>query len=198
MYFYPEDAGTLEMIVGPMFAEKSGELINKCSTMQTYGKKKVIAFKPKIDNRFEEDYIVSRLGNKFKATNLETTITDQIIERLLEQVQDYDIVAFDEVQLYSKKIIELVSKILEQGKHVICAGLNLDYTGREFKYIGGLLALADNIIVKKAYCSICGKPAKFTQRLENGKPSKLGKTVIIGNEEYTPRCSKCFVSPFSL
>ena len=91
-----------------------------------------------------------------------------------------------------------VLRVSKNGKY----GL-IDFEGKEvlacdYDEITALKGVKSNIIVKKAYCSICGKPAKFTQRLENGKPSKLGKTVIIGNEEYTPRCSKCFVSPFSL
>lgn len=52
--------------------------------------------------------------------------------------------------------MELVSELAYCGKHVIVDGLNMDYRGKEFGYIGGLLAMADDIEKLSAFCAVCG------------------------------------------
>ena len=60
--------------------------------------------------------------------------------------------------------MELVSELAYCGKHVIVDGLNMDYRGKEFGYIGGLLAMADDIEKLSAFCAVCGSPdAAFTR-----------------------------------
>ncbi|KAF4325243.1 hypothetical protein G195_001282 [Phytophthora kernoviae 00238/432] len=72
---------------------------------------------------------------------------------ILTQTKDADVVAFDEVQFFSSAIMELVSELAYCGKHVIVDGLNMDYRGKEFGYVGGLLAMADDIEKLSAFCA---------------------------------------------
>ena len=196
MDFYPKNIGILEAIIGPMCSGKSDALVEKCLKLEVFGKKKVKVYKPIIDNRFEDDFVVSRTGGKYPSTNLDIEITTDIIKQVVEETKDYDVVGFDEVQFFSKKIIDLVSELVYQKKIVIVAGLNLDYRGKEFKYIGGLLAQADEVYVKRAYCNCCGEPAKYSQRLLEGKPAPLGETILVGSSEsYEPRCGNCYIPP---
>lgn len=189
--------GEIIVIAGPMFSGKSDALCKQCNELQTYGKKKVIAYKPKLDNRFSEDQIVSRTGKSFPAKNVDETLPENEIEQILKEAKDYDVVAFDEVQLFKKNIMKLVEELAFRGKCVIVAGLNMDYRGKEFGFIGGLMAMADQHIKLHAYCSVCGNPrAAFTQRLMNGKPSKKGPIVLIGDtQDYEPRCRGCYIPP---
>ena len=48
---YNNQLGWIEVICGPMFAGKSEELIRRVRRIQ-YAKKKVVVFKPTIDNRY--------------------------------------------------------------------------------------------------------------------------------------------------
>lgn len=197
--FYPSGVGSLVVIAGPMFSEKSGLLINTVQKLEQYGKKKVIIYKPENDNRFSEDYVISRIGYKHKAINIDTNLSEEIIKEILVSCQEIDVVAIDEVQFFSKNIMTLVSELLYMKKHVIVAGLNMDYRGKEFKYIGGLLAMADEITLLKAYCACCGQPAKYSQRLLNEKPAKLGPIIVVGDKDsYEPRCSNCFIPPHKI
>lgn len=191
------DSGFITIITGPMFSEKSGELIKRCEKMSKYGRKSVKAFKPKKDTRFSEDEIVSRMGYCLPATNISEDITDEVIQFVLEMTRNVDVVAFDEGQFFSKNIMKLVGELAYRKKYVIVDGLNMDYRGKEFGYIGGLMAMADEIVKLNAYCSCCGSPmGTHTQRLVNGKPAKLGPIVMIGDsEKYEPRCRNCFVPP---
>lgn len=194
--FYPNGVGSLMVITGPMYSEKSGLLINTVQKLEQYGKKKVKIYKPSNDDRFGENHVVSRIGYKHDATNLDVTITDEIIKDVIISSEKFDVIAIDEVQFFSKKIITLVSELLYLKKHVIVAGLNMDYRGKEFRYIGGILAMADEIVLLKAYCACCGRPAKHSQRLVDGKPSKTGPVIVVGDKDsYEPRCANCFIPP---
>lgn len=68
---------------------------------------------------------------------------------------------FDEAQFFSEGLLELTLGLLDRKKQVMIAGLNLDYLGRPFGCIGQLLLHADEVIVKKAYCKCCGRPASI-------------------------------------
>ena len=191
-------SGHILVITGGMFSGKSERLIEKCKKYQEYGKKKVKVYKPVADNRFSEDEVVSRMGYSFPATNIPEQITDEILHEVLEETRDHDIVGFDEVQFYSKKIMSLVSELAYRGKYVIIAGLNMDYRGKEFGYMGGLLAMADEMIRLYSFCAICGSHrGTHTQRLVNGRPARKGSPIILigDTESYEPRCRDCFIPP---
>ncbi|WCK56961.1 thymidine kinase (plasmid) [Aneurinibacillus sp. Ricciae_BoGa-3] len=197
MQYFDGNSGFITVITGPMFSEKSGELIKRCEKLVKYGGKTVKAYKPKEDTRFSEGEIVSRIGYRLPATNIPKEITNEIIEQILQETKSFDVVAFDEVQFFNKNIMKLVEELAYRKKHVIVDGLNMDYRGKEFGYIGGILAMADEPVKLTAYCACCKKPmGAFTQRLVNGKPAKLGPIVLIGDSEnYEPRCRNCFVPP---
>lgn len=196
MTFHDGKSGFISFYTGPMFAEKSGELINICKKEEQYAGKKVIAFKPSNDNRFSNDEIVSRLGLKIKAISINKTIDDELEKEIFRLTESCDIVAFDEVQFFNERIIHIVQELAYKGCHVILAGLNLDFRAKPFGYVGDLMAMSDMVIHKKAYCACCGRPANFTQRLINGEPAKEGPVVLIGDtESYEPRCRICFVQP---
>jgi len=194
------NAGSLTVISGPMFAEKSGELIRRLDKYEKYGQKRVKAYKPVNDNRFAEDMIVSRLNQQrysFPATNLPLELSDEVVEHILQECDSYDVIGFDEVQFFKKNIMKLIDELIYRGKEVIAAGLNMDYRGKEFGFIGGLMAMSDEIIKLFSFCNVCGSPkATHTQRIVNGKPAKTGPIVSIGDKEsYQARCRNCYVPP---
>ena len=194
---YEQKAGEIVIITGPMFAEKTGELIRRCKKMVQYGKKRVKIYKPTIDNRFSEDSIVSRVGMSFPAENLGVLITEDVAKEILSTAQDYDVVGFDEAQFFSEGIIQLVTELSISGKMVMIAGLNMDFTGRAFGQMGNLMAMADTIEMVRAYCSKCGELSSYTQKLVDGKPANKNEPlVVIGDTEtYEPRCIKHYVPP---
>lgn len=191
-------SGHILVITGGMFSGKSEKLIDRCKKFQEFGKKRVKVYKPSNDKRFSEEEVVSRMGYRFPATNIPEKITDKVMDEILKESEEYDIIGFDEAQFYSKMIMKLVGELAYRGKYVIVAGLNMDYRGVEFGFIGGLLAMADEVIRLHSFCAICGSDkGTHTQRLVNGKPAKKGSPIVmIGDtESYEPRCRKCFIPP---
>lgn len=192
-------AGFLTTIIGPMFSEKSGELIKRCIQAREYQNKHVEVFKPRLDNRFSDDEVVSRIGLRMKAHSIHQDLSQvDIPGEILAPCQDAHMVAFDEAQFFSQELVGIVELLLQEGKHVIVAGLNLDYLGRPFGCIGTLLLFSDEIVTKSAFCKCCGRPAMYTQRLVDGKPisrtEEDERLVVIGDSEsYEPRCRLCVV-----
>lgn len=185
-------------IIGPMFSEKSGELIKRCLLAKQYQKKQVVVYKPSLDSRYSENEIVSRIGLRIEAVKLYKELSQVDIEHeIIERCREADIIAFDEAQFFSDELEEIVKQLLLQGRQVIVAGLNLDYLGRPFGCIGKLLLFSDEVVVKSAFCARCGRPAMYTQRLINGNAvtciQHAAEIVLIGdNESYEPRCRLCF------
>ena len=191
------NTGSITVITGPMFSEKSGELIRRISKLEKYGHKRVKAYKPSNDNRFSEDEIVSRMGYKFPATNLSKDLSNELVKEILKETESYDVVGFDEVQFFSKNIMKLVEELAFRGKEVFVDGLNMDYRGKEFGYIGGLMAMSNEVIKLFSFCAVCKSPrGTHTQRIVNGKPAKSGPIIALGDtDDYEARCRRCFIPP---
>ena len=198
MIYNDGKSGFLTTIIGPMFSEKSGELIKRCKQAQKYQNKKVVVYKPILDNRYSQDEVVSRIGLRIEAQRLNQKLSEENIkERVYDFCKEVDMVAFDEAQFFSEEIVEIVRTLVNMGKEVIVDGLNLDYLGRPFGSMGDLLLFSDEIITKSAFCKCCGRPAMYTQRLIDGKPDTglEGELVLIGDtESYEPRCRLCYES----
>lgn len=179
--------GWIEVITGPMFAGKSEELIRRIKRLE-YAHKKTLVFKPKIDNRYSENEIVSHSKIKTRSINIETA------QDILKYVdRDTEAVVIDEVQFLDHEIVHVVEDLANRGIRVIVAGLDRDFRGEPFQNMPELLALAEDVTKLTAICMRCGAPATRTQRLVNGEPASYDDPIIIvgASESYEPRCHHC-------
>lgn len=181
--------GWIEVICGPMFAGKSEELIRRIKRIE-YAKKKVIVFKPQIDNRYSEDEVVSHNKRKTKCYNLSHSSE---VEKYI--TSDVYAVAFDEVQFMDEGILNVCQELADKGIRVICAGLDNDFKGEPFSIMPQLLCLAEDVTKLTAICNVCGSNATRTQRIINGEPASYTDPIIVvgASEAYEPRCRHCHV-----
>ena len=179
--------GWIEVICGPMFAGKSEELIRRIKRIE-YAKKKVIVFKPLIDNRYSENEVVSHNKRKTKCYNLSTS--SDVYKYIGE---DTYAVAFDEVQFMDEGILDVCQELADKGIRVICAGLDNDFRGEPFSIMPQLLCMAEYVTKLTAICNVCGSNATRTQRIVNGVPASYDDPIIIvgASEAYEPRCRHC-------
>ena len=179
--------GWIEVICGPMFAGKSEELIRRIKRLE-YAKKKVIVFKPLIDNRYSEDEVVSHNKRKTKCYNLASS--KDVYKYITD---DTYAVAFDEVQFMDEGIISVCQELANKGIRVICAGLDNDFKGEPFSIMPQLLCMAEYVTKLSAICNVCGCNATRTQRIVNGIPASYDDPIIIvgASESYEPRCRHC-------
>ena len=184
--------GRLEVICGSMFSGKTEELMRRLRRAE-FAKQNVLTIKHKIDVRKSKSCIVSHEGKERLAFAINNTA--ESIEKILELAnKNISIVGLDELHFFPSMIIEVACKLVEAGKRVICAGLDLDFRGEPFPQVSALLSFADEVVKLKAICVECGKDAHHTQRIINGEPAKYDDPIIlVGAEEcYQPRCRNCF------
>lgn len=173
--------GWIEVVCGSMFSGKTEELIRRVHRAE-YARRKIQVFKPEIDNRYEKDHLVSH--SKMK-TPSQIVKTSQEIHDLVKY--DTEIIAIDEVQFFDDNIVAVCEKLANNGKRVIVAGLDQDFSGKPFGQMPALLAIAEYVAKLNAICVKCGNPASRTQRLTKSK-----ETVVVGATDiYEARCRNC-------
>ncbi|HHY10393.1 MAG TPA: thymidine kinase [Firmicutes bacterium] len=182
-------ASWLEVIVGSMFSGKTEELIRRIKRA-TIAKQNVQVFKPAVDNRYEEEKIVAHNGRAVACISV--TAPEDILKHVDAATE---VVAIDEAQFFADSIINVCQQLVQQGKRVIAAGLDLNFRGEPFGPVPNLMALADQVTKLNAICVVCGRTASRTQRLINGEPASYhDPTVLIGaTENYEARCNRCHV-----
>jgi thymidine kinase len=176
--------GWVEVICGSMFSGKSEELIRRVRRAQ-FAKQKIAVFKPKLDNRYAEQSVVSHNGSSFQAKQISHSI------EILHHVEaDIDIVAIDEVQFFDEGIVRIVQQLADRGHRIVVAGLDMDFRGEPFGQMPMLMAVAEQVTKLQAVCTVCGSPSSRTQRLINGSPASYHDPVILvgAAEAYEPRC----------
>lgn len=182
--FAPRQAGWIEVICGGMFSGKTEELIRRAKRAYIAGQKVVIV-KPALDNRYDEENLVSHHETSLPGLVVETA--DQIILLTAEA----DVIGIDEAQFFDDRIIDVVTTLANEGKRIIIAGLDMDYEGRPFEPMPHLLAIAEFVTKLHAICAESGSLAHYSQRIvENNERVLVGET-----EAYEPRARHCFRPP---
>jgi thymidine kinase len=184
--------GKLEVVCGSMFSGKTEELMLRLRRAE-FAKKKVVTIKHKIDNRKSFSCIVSHNGVKreaFPLTGCEQGI--QTLQKIAEE--QVDVIGIDEIQFFPPETTGVLMRLVEEGKRVIVAGLDMDFKGEPFGIVPQLMAMADEVVKLRAICMVCGDDANHTQRLINGKPASYHDQLILvgGDECYEPRCRTCY------
>jgi thymidine kinase len=181
--------GRLKVVCGSMYSGKTEELMRRLKRAE-YANKRILTIKHSIDDRYSHIDIVSHAGKKRSAL----IINDQpnTIGELLELARDFDIIGIDEIQFFSPAILAVIDQLIQDGKCIIVAGLDLDFRGEPFGIMPTLMAKADQVLKLKAICACCGKNAHHSQRLIDGKPAKYDDPLIGVNDCYEARCRNCF------
>ena len=102
---------------------------------------------------------------------------------------DTQVVGIDEAQFFDLAIIDAVNSLAEQGRRVIVAGLDQDYTGKPFEPMPQLLSVAEFITKTHAICVKCGSTANYSQRTVESE----ARVEVGASDKYEARCRKCFV-----
>jgi thymidine kinase len=179
--------GRIELICGSMFSGKTEELIRRLRRA-VIAKQKVQVFKPIIDNRYHAQRVTSHTGVDFAAQPVATAAA-----MLGEIMPETTVVAIDEVQFFDDEVIAVCERLADQGRRVICAGLDTDFRGIPFGAMPALMARAEEVNKLHAICVICGEEASRTQRLIDGQPAAFNDPVVMvgAAEVYEARCRQC-------
>ncbi len=176
-----EKRGWIEVITGSMFSGKTEELIRRLKRA-TIAMQAVEIFKPQIDVRYSEDEVISHDENSIRSTPVSTA------GNILLLANDVDVVGVDEAQFFDMGLIEVCNTLANKGIRVVVAGLDMDFMGRPFGPIPGLIATAEYVTKVHAICVRCGNLAHHTHR-----KLKADKLVLLGEKDlYEPLCRNCY------
>lgn len=175
-----ERRGWIEVVCGSMFSGKTEELIRRLKRAKI-ANLKVEIFKPAIDVRYDEVNVVSHDSNAILSTPLDNS------QKILLMTEGVDVVGIDEAQFFDDQICHVCETLALKGVRVIVAGLDMDYLGRPFGQMPGLLAIADYITKLHAICMKCGNIANVSYR----KTTQEGQVLLGEKDIYEPRCRIC-------
>jgi len=175
-----------------MFSGKTEELLRRLRRAEI-ARKRVQVFKPKLDQRYGLQRVASHNG----VAREDVIIIEQPEEIFAHLHEATEVVAIDEIQFFDWTIADICSRLANEGKRVISAGLDQDFRGEPFGPMPLLMALAERVDKLQAICVCCGANASRTQRLIDGRPARYDDPIILvgGSESYEARCRDCHKVP---
>lgn len=165
---------------GGMFSSKTTRLLMEIERYKRQDKR-IIAFKPKIDDRYSNSDIVTHMGWHLPAHVVQSG--SDIIKFLADSDQTYDVIVVDELFMISG-IAEVLIWLYRNGFTVIGASLDLSSSGKAFKEVEKILPWATYVKKCPAVCAVCGQDAYYThKKIADDKEISVG-----GDEKFEPRC----------
>ena len=175
--------GSVEVITGSMFSGKTEELIRRLRRAQFAGMK-VVIFKPAIDKRYSETRVVSHDERSIVSTPVDHP------SAIILLAGDADVIAIDEAQFFDTSLVEICSQLANKGSRIIVAGLDMDFTGKPFGPMPGLMAIAEHVTKVHAICVRCGNLAQYSFR-----KTEDPQVVLLGEKNlYEPLFRSWYIS----
>ena len=172
---------------GAMGSSKTANALMTRFNYEEVGQKALLC-KPKIDTRFGNNKVHSRIGLEY-----ESIFIEDLVKMPKEEIQKYDCVIVDEVQFATREQVDFLSDIVDVYEvPVVCYGLRADFRNELFPGSERLLAIADVITELKTVCW-CGRKATCNARYNENGIVREGKQVVLGaNDNYVALCRKHF------
>ena len=170
---------------GQMGSSKTANALMTHFNYEEVGQKALLC-KPKIDNRFGEKVVKSRIG-----LSHECIFIEELLNLSKEEIQEYDCIIVDEVQFATREQIDFLSDIVDfMNVPVVCYGLRTDFRNKLFPGSERLIAIADTIREVKTVCW-CGRKATTVARYNENGIVREGAQVVLGaNDSYVSLCRK--------
>ncbi len=179
--FNTQRRGWIEVICGSMFSGKTEELIRRLKRVRI-AEQSVEIYKPARDTRYSVNEVVSHDARSIPS------IAIQHPSEILQVSSSIDVIGIDEAQFFDDALVGVCEALALRGHRVIIAGLDMDFRGRPFGPMPGLLAVAEYVTKLHAICNHCGNLATHTYRLTSD-----AETVVLGEKDiYEARCRHCF------
>lgn len=173
--------GWIEVVCGSMFSGKTEELIRRLRRAE-FAQQKILLVKPRIDDRYHQNDVVSHKGSSFNAICVDGS------KDIFNHWKKEKVVAIDEAQFFDDDLPQVCTELAGKGVRVIIAGLDMDFKGVPFGPMPELLCIAEYVTKVHAICLSCGNLAQFSHRTV-----AQDQQVLVGAvEEYKPLCRACY------
>lgn len=177
---------SLSLVIGPMWAGKSSSILSKIRRYKAIGWD-VFVVTNSLDQRYGE-FVISSHDNDQHSALAVSTLMPLLKE---EEYKKAKLIILEEAQFFDDLVRFVLKAVEEDGKHVICVGLDGDSERRPFGDILKLIPYADTIEKITSLCSDCadGTPALFSYRCVEST-----EQIVVGaNHMYKPLCRKHYL-----
>jgi len=168
------------IFTGPMFGSKTTRVLAVVDRFR-YQHRKVIAFKPLMDDRYSDIEIRTHSGGSLAAVGVRNG--KDIVRHLDSLSSECDVVVVDEAFMIDG-VANVLLELFRKGKTIVVSSLQLSASGNVFEEIESMLPWATKIEICAAVCPICGRDAHYTHRKVEG----LAEIAVGGSDMYEPRC----------
>jgi len=180
---------SLQLILGPMFAGKSSELLGTVRKYKAVGWP-VLVLTHTIDNRYtEHPAIVSHDADRHPAIAI--SALEDVFTYENAQFAEAKLIIIEEAQFFKRLKQNVLLAVEKYEKDVICVGLDGDAQREPFGQLLDLIPYCDSVVKKHAFCRRCRvpTPALFTYRVTQDE----GQVLVGGAEKYEPLCRKHYL-----
>ncbi len=186
-------SGRIELIIGPMYASKSSELI-KIANRYNCINKRILAINHTLNNRYGTQNISTHDKNILDNCILLDKLNDVKNQDTFHNIyDDAEIIIIEEVQFFTDAFDFITYAADNDHKIIIAAGLSGDFNRNPFGDILRLIPHADKITKLSALCKYCGDgtSAHFS-KLTVEKPE--GNVMVGAIEKYQAVCRKHYLN----
>ena len=169
-------AGRIELVVGPMFAGKTTEMLRRVDRAEL-AHRRCCVMKYSRDTRYSQDKVSTH------DLKMRTAIPCCELLPCLSICRQYEVIGVDEGQFFPD-VVEFAESLANSGKTVIVAALDGDFRRKPFGHVLDLISRCESITKLSAVCTETGGEACYTQRT-----TALQEVEIIGGSEmYRAAC----------
>jgi thymidine kinase len=174
----------VHLVLGPMRANKSTELIRRANCYRAIDKS-VLLINHSFDTR-TDDFIQTHSGIKLPAIKTDKLMTVKEQELFINA----DVICIDEGQFFDDLREFVLYTEANFKKVIIIAGLDGDFLRQPFNNILSVIPLADTVKKLTSYCMLSkdGTPAIFSKRITNDSSQ-----ILIGAEQYLSVCREKYL-----
>ena len=173
-----------ELIIytGPMFGSKTTKMLATIDRYR-YQNKRIIAFKPSIDDRYDNSAIVTHSGGRLEAICISNG--GDVLKYIRGMPRVPDVIAVDEAFMI-KGIANALFSIFKMGITVVVSSLDLSSNCNVFDEMETMMCWATRVEKCPAVCPVCGADAYYTFK----KVDDEEEILVGGSDIYEPRCWK--------
>jgi len=173
---------TFTVFSGPMFGTKTSKLLLELERFK-YQRKRVMLFKPAIDDRYSGTAVITHSGWSHEAIIVKEG--PDVLEALSNAEFPPDVVAVDEAFMIPG-IADVLVWLYRTGISIVVSTLDLSYSCKPFREVEKMLPWASCVKKCPAVCTECGRDAFYTHKKQVS--ADAGEIEVGGTELYEPRC----------
>ena len=182
-------SGYFKLIIGPMYAGKSTELLRSINKYKILNKK-IVVINHIINNRYGSTKLITHDKKEYDDCIILENLGD-LEQNYKDIFESCDVIIIEELQFFKDAYSNIVKWLDIDNKMIIAAGLDGDFMRKPFGDVLNLIPHANKVFKLNALCTKCcnGTKAEFTKRT----CAEQEITLVGSNDIYEAVCRKHYL-----